>query len=198
MVRQKILVLFRRVSRRTFVSLILGIVTMSPKQSWGRNLPEMLYLKEAVRIPLKSVTQEWQQQYFEAWVTRDEIVAKGVSDKRSFDRLFFGALLRLPGKGLKTGSGPDDFFAYCTLCSHEACEVILVEDTRPVRLEEGIHPEHPLVVCPCHFSVFDPQEHGRVLNGPALRGLYRFKFHQDRDHIVITHIESAAMALFQS
>jgi Rieske Fe-S protein len=158
----------------------------------------MLQLKEAVRIPMSTFMRDWQQQSFEAWVSSEEILAKGASKKLTYDRLFFGALLRLPNRDQSSTSEPEDFLAYCTFCSHEACEVKLLEDTSAVKSVQEVRPEHPLVVCPCHASIYDPLDQGRLLSGPAPRGLYRFKFQRKDDHIEITHIESAAMELFKS
>lgn len=180
----------RNFDRRTIISVVLGSFALSPRLSWARGTPGMLKLRDEVRIPASALTRDWQQQPFEAWVSSGEFLTAGASDKGTFDRLFLGALLRLPGH--------EQYLAYCTLCSHEACEVKLLKDTRSVKLEETASKEHPLVVCPCHFSVFDPGDQGRVLKGPAPRGLYTFKYHRDGDDIVVTHIESDAISLFQA
>jgi len=35
----------------------------------------------------------------------------------------------------------------------------------------GAHVPRPALVCPCHYSTFDPADAGRVLFGPAGRAL---------------------------
>jgi len=190
--------LVRLFSRRTFVSLVISFLATLPRTLLGTGKADMLQLREAVRIPMHTFTRDWQQQPFEAWVTSSEILAKGASSTLTYDRLFFGALLRLPSQGNSNEYETDHFLAYCTFCSHEACEVKLLEDTSSVKSVQEIPLEHPLVVCPCHSSVFDPKDHGQVISGPAPRGLYRFRFQRKDEHIEITHIESAAMELFQS
>ena len=65
-----------------------------------------------------------------------------------------------------------------------------------VRLESGTVPDHPLLVCPCHFSVFDPLQDGDVLNGPAHRGLYRFRLATSGTKIQITQVEEQVLTLF--
>jgi len=57
-------------------------------------------------------------------------------------------------------------------------------------------PDHPLLVCPCHFSVFDPLQDGDVLNGPAHRGLYRFRLATSGTKIQITQVEEQVLTLF--
>lgn len=188
----------RNLNRRTIVSLALGLTILPLRPLWGWTRPDLLQLKQAVHIPLNLFTEDWQAQPFDAWVTSEEIVAKGASDSETYDRLFSGAVLRLPSHNLKSGSDAEHWLAYCTLCSHEVCEVSLLKDTSSVRLDAEPRPENPLLVCPCHFSVFDPMAQARVLAGPAPRGLYRFEFHLENEHLKVTHIEIAAMALFRS
>ena len=69
----------------------------------------------------------------------------------------------------------------------------LIEETEAVRVPEGAKPDHPLLVCPCHFSVFDPASDGALLTGPAGRGLYRFRFEVSNETIEIQGIEEAAL-----
>ncbi len=69
----------------------------------------------------------------------------------------------------------------------------LIEETEAVRVPEDAKPEHPLLVCPCHFSVFDPASHGALLTGPAGRGLYRFRFDVGDETIEIQEVEEAAL-----
>jgi Rieske Fe-S protein len=138
----------------------------------------MLRLREAVRIPVSRVARDWQQHRFDAWVS---------SEEESPDRLFFGVLSRLPVRDSGSSPWQEDYLAYCTFCPHETCEVKLVA-------KGG----RRLLICPCHSSVFDPREQGKLMSGPAPRGLYRFEFQREKDDIVITHIESAALALFQA
>jgi Rieske Fe-S protein len=170
--------LFRRFSRRSFISSLLGIFSLSVKPLQARSESTMLQLREAVRIPVRLVASDWQQHRFDAWVT---------SEENALDRLFFGVLSRLPVQDQGSSPALEDFLAYCSFCPHEACEVKLVANI-----------DQPLLVCPCHSSEFDPREQGKLLSGPAPRGLYRFEFHREKDDIVITHIESAALALFQA
>jgi ubiquinol-cytochrome c reductase iron-sulfur subunit len=61
---------------------------------------------------------------------------------------------------------PDGIVAYSKICTHAACAVSLYRTP----LNEPTAPQ-PALVCPCHFSTFDPATGGSVLFGPAGRDL---------------------------
>jgi arsenite oxidase small subunit len=67
-------------------------------------------------------------------------------------------LIRLgqPGQG---GVGADrDIVAYSALCTHKGCTV-------------GYKAERKLLICPCHWSVFDPAKAGTLVIGQASQHL---------------------------
>jgi rieske iron-sulfur protein len=49
--------------------------------------------------------------------------------------------------------------AYTSICTHTGCDV------------DEWRPDAQQVECTCHFSVFDPKDGGKVVDGPAPRGL---------------------------
>ncbi|HEU4657689.1 MAG TPA: Rieske 2Fe-2S domain-containing protein [Capillimicrobium sp.] len=61
---------------------------------------------------------------------------------------------------------PEGIVAYSRICTHAGCAVSMFR-----------HPSYPAtepgdaLVCPCHFSTFDPRRGGEVLFGPAARAL---------------------------
>jgi ubiquinol-cytochrome c reductase iron-sulfur subunit len=61
---------------------------------------------------------------------------------------------------------PDGIIAYSKICTHAGCAVALYR--KPTFGE--IEPQ-PALVCPCHYSTFDPFTGGQVLFGPAGRPL---------------------------
>lgn len=66
--------------------------------------------------------------------------------------------LGVPQKG---GVGPDsDIVAYSQLCSHLGCPVTYYKEQKKL-------------ICPCHFSQFDPEKSGRIICGQATRNLPR-------------------------
>lgn len=90
------------------------------------------------------------------------------------DRELIGSplvVIRLdPGK-LHLPSGradwaPDGVMAFSKICTHAGCAVALYRNPR-FPTEEP----HPALVCPCHYSTFDPFTGGTVTYGPAGRPL---------------------------
>jgi ubiquinol-cytochrome c reductase iron-sulfur subunit len=73
-----------------------------------------------------------------------------------------------PGKG--------GVVAYSKICTHAGCAVSLYrKPTFP-----DVQPK-PALVCPCHYSTFDPAQNGKVLFGPAGRPLPRLPLEVDAD-----------------
>jgi ubiquinol-cytochrome c reductase iron-sulfur subunit len=72
--------------------------------------------------------------------------------------------LRLPAA--RAGWAPEGIVAYSKICTHAGCAVALYrKPTFPV-LEPG-----DALVCPCHYSTFNPFTGGTVIYGPAGRPL---------------------------
>jgi ubiquinol-cytochrome c reductase iron-sulfur subunit len=64
--------------------------------------------------------------------------------------------------------------AYSKICTHAGCAISLYRkptfrDTQP----------RPALVCPCHYSTFDPAKNGAVIFGPAGRALPRLPLEID-------------------
>jgi ubiquinol-cytochrome c reductase iron-sulfur subunit len=73
-------------------------------------------------------------------------------------------LLRLPPE--RSGWAPEGILAYSKVCPHAACAIALYR--KPTY---GPTQPTPALVCPCHYSTFDPAKAGEVLFGPAGRPL---------------------------
>ncbi|MGH9060320.1 MAG: Rieske (2Fe-2S) protein, partial [Acidimicrobiales bacterium] len=56
--------------------------------------------------------------------------------------------------------------AYSKICTHAGCAIGLYR--KP--LFPGVEPE-PALVCPCHYSTFNPADGAQVIYGPAGRPL---------------------------
>ncbi len=64
--------------------------------------------------------------------------------------------------------------AYSKICTHAGCAIALYrKPTFP-----DVQPR-PALVCPCHYSTFDPAQNGKVLFGPAGRPLPRLPLEID-------------------
>ena len=158
-------------------SLLRGMTGTDRRTLLGRCLallalpPEKTSYRRLVTpvvVPLSEVAKPWRPVAFTA-----------VAPQRRLQ----GILLRMP-KVLK---------AFCLMCPHEICQVSFTEDTQSVRVEDGPRPDHPLLVCPCHFSVFDPLAEGARIAGPAHRGLYRFGLRIRRQTVEIREVEEGAL-----
>ena len=80
-------------------------------------------------------------------------------------------LVRLPRQELDlppelAGYDAEGIVAYSKICTHAGCAVSLYRTP----LFPPTEP-HPALVCPCHYSTFDPARGGRVVFGPAGRPL---------------------------
>ena len=61
---------------------------------------------------------------------------------------------------------PEGILAYSKICPHAGCAVGLYRNPLFPQAESK-----PALVCPCHYSTFDPADGGTVLFGPAGRNL---------------------------
>ena len=67
-------------------------------------------------------------------------------------------VIRLPG---------DKWYASTLICPHNKCTIMFVSDLDMARDSFNVETSTPVLACPCHFSVFDPAQNGRVIGGPA-------------------------------
>ncbi|HVV60089.1 MAG TPA: Rieske 2Fe-2S domain-containing protein [Gaiellaceae bacterium] len=89
-------------------------------------------------------------------------------------------LVRLPKHALRLPEHLRDFpangiVAYSKICTHAACAISLYRT--PLFAQD--EPRRALV-CPCHYSTFDPADGGSVIFGPAGRKLPMLPIHVDR------------------
>ena len=75
---------------------------------------------------------------------------------------------------------PDGLLAYSKICTHAACAVSLYRTP----LNEPTAPK-PALVCPCHYSTFDPATGGTVLFGPAGRDLPQLPLDVDSEGYLV-------------
>ena len=80
-------------------------------------------------------------------------------------------LVRLPHGDVKlppnlTHYAADGIVAYSKICTHAGCAISLYR----APLFQPAEPT-PALVCPCHYSTFDPASGGKVTFGPAGRKL---------------------------
>jgi len=69
------------------------------------------------------------------------------------------AVLLVLAEQVQDGIGPEqNIVAFSSLCTHKGCHVDYYE-------------EHKMLICPCHWSSFDPAKKGRIIIGQASSGL---------------------------
>lgn len=92
-----------------------------------------------------------------------------------------GLAVRLPDNRLTVVS---------RVCPHQKCFTDLITDPAQVFRETTFEPAGPVLTCPCHASVFDIQEGGKVLFGPAPRPPDHFQFQIEGEKVVITGLSN--------
>lgn len=148
----------------------------------GRYLP----LQDRVVVDQQRLAEPWQPLPFKAWCVKPP----GGEDSGR-EVLLKGMLLRVRTPG---AAPPEESFrAYCLNCPHELCDVSFITDTGSVRIGGGKKPAHPLFVCPCHFSVFDPAAEGARIFGPSHRGLFAFQIEVRAGRVEIQAVERDAL-----
>ena len=90
-------------------------------------------------------------------------------------------LVRLPPEQLRLPQGQEHYaaegiVAYSKICTHAGCAISLYR----APLFQPTEPK-PALVCPCHYSTFDPADGGTVTFGPAGRKLPMLPLTIDRD-----------------
>jgi len=89
------------------------------------------------------------------------------------------------------------YAAFSRVCTHLGCsvEVVRSEETLAQSFNYRLTPFHPVLGCPCHFSVFDPAEEGASVFGPALSGLPRVRLEVKGDALYAVGIEAVPLTL---
>jgi ubiquinol-cytochrome c reductase iron-sulfur subunit len=75
----------------------------------------------------------------------------------------------------RSGWAVDGIVAYSKICTHAGCAISLYRTPLFPPVDEP-----PGLVCPCHYSTFDPQTGGTVVYGPAGRPLPQLPLMVDR------------------
>lgn len=104
--------------------------------------------------------------------------------------------VRLPGPipgGLEVSSGVGaasaHLAAFSRVCTHQQCIVSLNLDVQAINFGFNYQTDSPALTCPCHLSVFDPQQGGKAVSGPAVQPLPRVRLEQRGDRLYATGLE---------
>ena len=96
-----------------------------------------------------------------------------------------GYALRLPDDVGKAET--QNVVVYSRICPHLGC--IFNFETEPEVVQKnygGFRPPGPVFACPCHLSIYDLHQAGKVISGPAPRPPRLFQFKLDGDNVVVT------------
>ncbi len=85
--------------------------------------------------------------------------------------------LRLPPD--RKNWAPEGILAFSKICTHAGCAIALYRKPTFAPTEPG-----PALVCPCHYSTFDPARAGKVIFGPAGRPLPQLPLFIDRSGVL--------------
>lgn len=88
----------------------------------------------------------------------------------------------------------NDVVAYSRICPHLGCIFNFVKD--PIECLKGYNfqPAGPVFACPCHLSVYDIAQGGKVVSGPAPRPPRKFEIKRDGDKYEILSLEAGSIA----
>jgi Rieske Fe-S protein len=144
---------------------------------------------EAVEFKLSDFPEPWVAQEFTYKQSNPEFTRQGAQISR-----IPGYALRIPGKT------PDDyqFVVYSRICPHMGCIFKYVPDANESATGYNYVPPEgkPVFACPCHLSVYDPLQAGKVVSGPAPRPPRVFTFEVNKAHnlLRINELEQGGIA----
>lgn len=161
---------------------LLGLAGVFPRIALGAG-PIFRRPRTPVSLPLDAVKAPWSSLRFDA-----RFPAPHATPGKPPDVLLKGILLRVPAP-----KGGTRLKAFCLHCPHELCYVNLARPADLAFVAPDVEADHPLAVCPCHFSVFDPVADGARLAGPSPRGLYRFRLERGERSVEVVGVEEAAL-----
>jgi len=142
-----------------------------------------------ISFPLSAFPEPWVVQEFVFEQRNPEYTRQGAQVSR-----IPGFALRIPG----ASAADYKFVVYSRICPHMGCIFAYVPDPEVAQTGYNYHPPKgtPVFACPCHLSVFDPLQEGKVVSGPAPRPPRHFTFSIDQGagQLVITDVERGGIS----
>jgi Rieske Fe-S protein len=99
---------------------------------------------------------------------------------------------KIPGFAVKLPNG--DVVAYSRICPHLGCIFNFVKDPEECAKGYNFKPDGPVFACPCHLSVYDIAQNGKVVSGPAPRPPRKFDVKRENGKISILSLEAGGIA----
>jgi ubiquinol-cytochrome c reductase iron-sulfur subunit len=164
-----------RFTRRRLVKLAgggalatLGLAALTPVASLGPALDTSALAKTPWRRGRRLVDESGKP-----------IAAADIEAETFYTAYPEGADRELIGSPLvvvRIGPGNAGIVAYSKICTHAGCAIALYRKPTFPDTQPG-----PALVCPCHYSSFDPADDGKVIFGPAGRPLPKLPLEIDGD-----------------
>ncbi len=84
--------------------------------------------------------------------------------------------------------------AYSRICPHLGCIFNFVKDPSECAKGYNFKPDGPVFACPCHLSVYDIAQGGKVVSGPAPRPPRHFDVKKEGDQYRVVSLEAGGIA----
>ena len=151
----------------------LGLALLAPAASFG----PLFHVGDFLRTPWrrgKRLVDESGKPYKASDIEKNDFYLafpEGLNDEEKEQMAASLVVIRLPPDQLDLpshlkGYDADGILAYSRICTHAGCAITLYR----APLFQPDEPR-PALVCPCHYSTFDPATGGTVTFGPAGRDL---------------------------
>ena len=99
---------------------------------------------------------------------------------------------KIPGFIVKLPTG--DVVAYSRICPHLGCIFNFVKDPDECAKGYNFKPNGPVFACPCHLSVYDIAQAGKVVSGPAPRPPRKFEVKKEGGSYKVVALEAGSIA----
>ena len=88
----------------------------------------------------------------------------------------------------------NDVVAYSRICPHLGCIFNFVKDPAECAKGYNFTPDGPVFACPCHLSVYDIANAGKVVSGPAPRPPRSFEVKKVGEEYQVLSLEAGGIA----
>ncbi len=169
--------------RRRLLGYLLRAGVLLPFSFFKRGTARAAAVSSSSQVAISQLSSPWS--FVEVEFTKQIKTHRGLQPST-----FPGYIIKLPDVIGKQLALKDNLYAISRICPHEGCVINFYKERDEVAFEvqvEGF--PNPMLVCPCHKSVFDPAQGGKVLSGPAPRPPWTFEFVVDRGRVIIKDLE---------